>query len=334
MTTKEMAVLNPEEYGVEPTRAEEIANAFSPMLKEMRKMELRYRHVIDELEREGYTKELIARAKYVRLEFVKLRTTTDKIHKKMKKSFLDGGRFCDGWKNTQRFAAQGMEEKLKEIEKHEEIEAEKRRVAFHRARELELKEFGVRTVPSNLGELTEVDYKSYKRGVELAYKEEIRLAEVALEKHKEAQRIEKEKKEKLLKDLEIAKQEKAQADLENRRLESQLAEAKKATTIPKFTTEELSKESRDPNIKDGQGSRKEYVQFMEKTFLPKERLETLEKALFEVDTDYKDFVGGTIKSCKGCKYFYAKCKPNKNECFILRIRSLALDIRSYLKKSN
>ena len=45
---------------------------------------------------------LAKKAKALRLEYVKVRTGTDKIHKETKQFYLQAGRFIDGWKNTQK----------------------------------------------------------------------------------------------------------------------------------------------------------------------------------------------------------------------------------------
>jgi len=118
----EIVKVNPAEYGVEETKAAQIAEQFKPMLDKMVELEAEYNQIIVL----PIEKETCAKAKELRNKYVKIRTGTDKIHKEQKAFYLAAGRYIDGWKNAQLFASQGIEKKLEDIEKHyENIEKEK-----------------------------------------------------------------------------------------------------------------------------------------------------------------------------------------------------------------
>lgn len=107
------------EFGIESSRAEQIKAQFEPMLNKMSELEEQY-NAIQRQAKHGITAELSAAAKELRLQYVKVRTGTAKIHKEQKAFYLAAGRFVDGWKNTQEFASKGIEANLLEIELHQQ----------------------------------------------------------------------------------------------------------------------------------------------------------------------------------------------------------------------
>lgn len=109
--------INHEEFGIEETKAKQIAEQFKPMLEKMTELEAEFNEV-SKLDIEDPL--TYKRAKELRLKYVKVRTGTAEIHKEQKAFYLQAGRFVDGWKNAQIFASQGIEQKLEAIEKHAE----------------------------------------------------------------------------------------------------------------------------------------------------------------------------------------------------------------------
>jgi len=115
--------LNPEDFGLEESKVGHIVSAFLPMLNRMTDLERDY-DAVTALE---VSEETCAKAKDLRLDYVKLRTGTAKIHKELKADSLAVGKFIDKWKNAQVYATETIEEDLKEIETHyERIEQEKK----------------------------------------------------------------------------------------------------------------------------------------------------------------------------------------------------------------
>jgi uncharacterized protein YsxB (DUF464 family) len=67
---QELITINPEEFGLDKTEAQQVRSVFIPMLDRMEELENEYNEII-KLEP---TKENCAKAKELRLKFVKTRT--------------------------------------------------------------------------------------------------------------------------------------------------------------------------------------------------------------------------------------------------------------------
>jgi hypothetical protein len=119
----ELVVIDPKEYGLDELKAERVKAVFMPMIEKMKELEIKYREIIAL----PVEKETCKKAKELRLQYVRVRTGTEKIHKDAKAAVLAEGKFIDGWKNTQLHLSEGIEAKLQAIETHyERIEAEQR----------------------------------------------------------------------------------------------------------------------------------------------------------------------------------------------------------------
>lgn len=113
----DLVKIDHKEFGLQESKAKEIAAQFKPMLQKMEDLENEYNEVV---KLPIDSPDSAAKAKELRLKYVKVRTGTASIHKEQKAFYLAGGRFVDGWKNAQVFASQGKEEALMKIEKHQE----------------------------------------------------------------------------------------------------------------------------------------------------------------------------------------------------------------------
>ena len=85
----ELVKINASEYGLEEIKAQQIEAQFKPMLEKMSALEREYNEVI-KLEVSGET---CAKAKELRLKYVKVRTGTAAIHTQQKAFYLAGGRY-------------------------------------------------------------------------------------------------------------------------------------------------------------------------------------------------------------------------------------------------
>jgi colicin import membrane protein len=183
--------IDPKEFGLEESKASEIAAQFKPMLDKMVELEKEYNEIIAL----PIDQDAVVKAKALRLKYVKVRTGTAEIHKKQKEFYLSGGRFVDGWKNAQLFASQGIEDKLESIEKHYE-NLEKERIANLRAeREAIAIPFGVDVNTVSLGLMTEEVWNNFIAGAKQSYE-----IKVAAEKKAEEDRLEQERKERVYRD--------------------------------------------------------------------------------------------------------------------------------------
>jgi hypothetical protein len=185
--SEKIVKVNPESFGIKAEEAKEVEKAFSPMIEKMSELEEKYNEIV-EMAKERVTPPLCRSAKNLRKEYVKTRTGTSKIHKKAKDYHLLACRFIDGWKNAQKFASQGKEEKLLEIEEHfERIEAA-RIAELEENRKKELEPY-VETIPEKLGEMDEEVWKNFLKGSKINWK-----ARKDAEEKAERERIEAEKK--------------------------------------------------------------------------------------------------------------------------------------------
>ena len=188
----EIVKLDPAEYGLEESKAKQIANQFKPMLEKMQTLEIEFNQV----QKMEMSPEKVKAAKELRLKYVKVRTGTASIHKEQKAFYLAGGRYVDGWKNAQIFASQGIEEKLSDIENHfAKIEAEKIE-SLRKERWAKLAKY-MEQQPEMLGVMEQDVFDNLLSGSKAAHE-----ARVAAEKKAEEERLEAERIEKLIRDRE------------------------------------------------------------------------------------------------------------------------------------
>ena len=201
------------DYEVEETKAKEVTSMFLPMLQKMEDLESEFNKVV-KLE---ISKDSCKAAKELRLKYVKVRTGTAEIHKKLKAESLKVGRFLDGFKNAQIMASSGIEGKLSNIEKHFERIEEQRIEALRVVRENELSDYEVAVMPSNLGAMEQSVYDAFLIGTRANFKA-VREAE----KQAELERIEAEKK--AIQKAKEEAEEQARIKAENEKLRKEAAE--------------------------------------------------------------------------------------------------------------
>lgn len=194
----ELIKVDPTQFGLEESKAAEIAAQFKPMLDKMVELEKEYNEVIALPVDKAATP-----ARNLRIKYVKVRTGTEKIHKEQKAFYLAAGRFVDGWKNTQLFASQGIEKALEDIENYA-ANKEKERIAALQAERMELlKQYDVDGSQLQLGQMTDVIWNNFLTGTKSNYDaqkeaervaEEQRLAAIEAERVRiEEQRLENER---------------------------------------------------------------------------------------------------------------------------------------------
>jgi hypothetical protein len=239
--TTELIKVDAKEYGIEESKAADIAAQFKPMLDKMIELETEYNEVIAlPIESAG------PQAKSLRLKYVKVRTGTENIHKDQKAFYLAAGRFVDGWKNAQLFAAQGIESKLEQIENYA-INLENERIERLRTeREKILAKYEVDTSGIGLGRMTQQVFDNFLLGVKTAYENRIEAERIAEEQRQAAieaerlrienQRIENERLKKEAEEREaVLAQERKKADEERKAAEAKLkAEKDEAARLAKI----------------------------------------------------------------------------------------------------
>ena len=226
--------IDPKEFGLEETKAQEIEAQFKPMLEKMVELEKEYNEIVT-LE---ISKETCEKAKALKQKYVKVRTGTADIHKLQKAFYLAGGRFVDGWKNAQLFASNGIEEKLDAISNHfQNIEIERLK-DLQLDREKMLTPFEVDGSMMPLSMMSNDVWANYLAGVGLQFSAKKDAEQKAIEDRAridkeekeriEAQRIENEKlkADALQKENELAI-ERAKIEKERKDADSKLAEQRR-----------------------------------------------------------------------------------------------------------
>lgn len=254
-----LEIVKASEFGLSEEKAEQIQNAFSPVIAEKEALTELYKPFLTA----EITPELCAKAKELRLKLVKVRTSTASIHKAEKGFFLAAGRFVDAWKNKNTVAVQQMESKLAEIENYY-INLEKERIEKLTAERNALISTFTEFYPENLGEMQDSVFENYFNGLKLAHQQKLeaeakaeaeRLEAIRLENERlEAQRLEniRLKKEAEKREKEIQKE---RAKIEAERLERERlaeierkkqaeileAERKKAAELARIEAEKQAK---------------------------------------------------------------------------------------------
>ena len=232
-----------DEFALEKNRALEIAERFLPNIDATKALNEEFQKVVAKEINEKTVKE----AKMLRLKFVKLRTGTDKIHKTVKNSFLNGCRFVDSCKSVQRLNGEPCETKLKKIETHFETMRQEAVLKLQGEREVCLVEFGVEVFPSLLGEMEQEVWDNYINGVELnfeAKKKEAADAEALRLKNEEEAKAETERirleNEQLKKDADKVKAD-AKKEQEKREAKEKEAQDARDAAAAKLAAEEKAK---------------------------------------------------------------------------------------------
>lgn len=215
--SKELTIVDPKEFGIEEAKGKSIEQAFSPKLIERDAFAQQYETIITQ----ELNAETFKAARELRLKLVKVRTGIDAIHKAEKAFFLASGKYVDALKNKLNTPIEQMEEKLMEIEKHEErLEAERKANLFIE-RKAAFEPYGTDTSFLPLGEMTEEQFQGQLAKEKLAYETRIEAEKKAEAERIEAERLAEEKRQVELK----AEQERIEAQrLENERLKKEAEE--------------------------------------------------------------------------------------------------------------
>ncbi|MCP4984909.1 MAG: hypothetical protein GY928_02235 [Colwellia sp.] len=206
-TTELVNTVNPKDYGLEESKANEMVNGLTTTIAERQILEDAYVDVID-LE---ITKENIGTFKELRLKIRNNRTQgIEKWHKTNKAFYLAGGRFVDAIKNKEITVNEQMECKLLEAEKHFENLEKERIKQLQESRVKQLSEFIEDAHERELSSMDDDVWESFlatKKQQHLDLKEaELKRENERIAKEKaEAERIEKQRieNEKLKKEAEL-----------------------------------------------------------------------------------------------------------------------------------
>lgn len=182
--TTELVKVDPQEFGLEVSKASKIEQSFAPIIVERDALIKVYENILTQ----EITPETCKAAKELRLKLVKVRTSTDKVHRAEKAFFLAAGKFVDAWKNKTNTVTSEMETKLSEIENYY-VELERKRIEELEAERNKIVSELTETPAANLGLMEQSVFDSYVTGLKVQ-KESAEKAE--REAEEERQRVEKE----------------------------------------------------------------------------------------------------------------------------------------------
>lgn len=293
----ELVKIDPAQYGLQATEASQVEAVFLPMIAKMKELESEFNEVIN-MPIEPST---IAKAKELRLKYVKVRTGTAEIHKSAKAYYLNGGRFVDGWKNAQAFASQEKEQVLEKIEKHFENLEKERKEKLKADRLLLIADICETPEMYPLAEMSESAFNQLLDGLKLAKQQKEEAEKRAEEERIAKEKAEKEEQERIRLENEKLKKEAEQKEkelsAERERIEKEreaerqkqakiLAEQKaEADRLAKIEAEKQAKIQAELNAK-AEAERKER-QRIEKELAHKKELELQAKEKAEAELKAK-----------------------------------------------
>ena len=190
-TNKNVQLVNPQEFGLEAEKANEMVSNLKSTIAEREVLQNAYIDVID-LE---VTKENIPTFKELRLKLVKNRTTIEKWHKSNKAFFLAGGRYVDAIRNKEILVNQEMESKLMDAEKHFENLERERLTQLQNKRVEQLSKYVEDANERDLSSMDEDVWEAYLSAKKKAYEDRIEA-----ERKAEAERLENEILDKIAQD--------------------------------------------------------------------------------------------------------------------------------------
>jgi len=283
--TKLIVDLDPQEFGIESTKALEIQSLFSPVLDTLVELEKDYNQIIVK----PIEKDVCIEAKELLKKYVKVRTTTAKIHKEIKADILKKGRFIDGWKNTQIIATEKIEENLKNLSEHfENIEREKA-LKIQTERSNELLKYEITQIPHDLGNMDEMIWDNLLKGVKQSYEdkkkaeEERRLEGEALRKAEEEKaEIQRKENEKIRAEAE-AERKKLEAEKQKLEAEKQKLEAENKKAREEAEAQRIKLEAENKKIKAD--AEAESLRFETENKIIKTHIETLPTNIGKIDFD-------------------------------------------------
>lgn len=179
----------PELQVIEQSKADQIKKTFEPMAEMLTGFEEAYNELVVDASEE-ITEEVTARAKRLRLDIGKVRIETGKLKDKQKEYIKLEDKAIMGVHNILVWAVKEKEDKLKEIEKHFEIQEQKRleKLQVDRAEKLSL--YVEDAHERDLAKFADDEFEAL-----LAMKKKEQEDRIAAEKKAEEERIAKEKAE-------------------------------------------------------------------------------------------------------------------------------------------
>lgn len=167
----ELAVIKPEDYGLDAEKTKSIEQAFAPKISEREALQSIYETLITK----ELSVEVSAEAREVRLKLVKVGTGIIAVHKTEKAFTVATGKFMDAWKNKELLPVEQMKEKLFEIENYAVRLEEDRVNKLEAERKEALEPFQVNTEFLDLKSMSDEQFKNLLSDSEITCKYKARV---------------------------------------------------------------------------------------------------------------------------------------------------------------
>jgi len=273
MTNKIVKIDAPELKVIEQSKAEQIKKTFEPMAEMLTGFEKSYNELVTDASKE-ITQEITARAKRLRIDIGKVRIETGKIKDKQKEYIKLEDRAIMGVHNILVWAVKEKEDKLKAIEKHFEIQEQKRLEALQSERVERLSLYVEDAHERDLAKFADDEFEAL-----LAMKKKEQEDRIAAEKKAEEERIAKQKAE---------EEERKRIAAENEKLKKEAEERERLAKIEAERREEKERKERaeyEAKLK-AEREAKEKIEREEKA--KREKLEAELKAKEEAERKAKE----------------------------------------------
>lgn len=185
----ELKLSTPELQNIDKSKAQEIKNTFEPMVKMLSEFENSYNDLINKANQE-INHDVTAKAKRLRLDIAKVRIQTGKLKDEQKKYIKLQDKAIMGVHNILVHAVTEKEDNLKKIEKHFEIQEQKRLEKLQSDRAEKLSKYVEDAHERDLSSMDDDVWNAYYEAKKKQY-----LDRIEAEKKAEAERIAKEKAE-------------------------------------------------------------------------------------------------------------------------------------------
>lgn len=235
----------PELQVIEQSKAEQIKKTFEPMAEMLTGFEKDYNELVTDASKE-ITQDVTARAKRLRLDIGKVRIETGKLKDKQKEYIKLEDKAIMGVHNILVWAVKEKEDKLKEIEKHFEIQEQKRLEQLQADRAEKLSLYVEDAHERDLAKFADDEFEAL-----LAMKKKEQEDRIAAEKKAEEERIAKEKAEAAERKRIAAENEKLKKEAEERERLAKIEAEKRE----KLEAELKAKEEAERKVKEEEAAR-------------------------------------------------------------------------------
>jgi len=251
---------------IEKSKAEKIKQTFEPMVKMFEIFEKNYNEVIKLSEKE-ITNEVTSKAKRLRIDIGKVRIETGKLKDKQKEYIKLEDKAIMGVHNIIIWAVKEKEDKLKEIEKHFEIQEQKRLEKLQNDRAEKLSKYVEDAFERDLAKFTDEEWTLYFSAKKKMYEDEQAAIKQAEKESIAKEKAKKEEQERIKKENARLKKEREERDLQLK------LEAEKRA---KIEAERIAKEKKEKEIRE-EKARKEKEVYELKLKKEREERERIEK---------------------------------------------------------